>query len=251
MIQKSTEAPLRRRVGVPVHEARLTEAFATQANKLMPPGPGRRLYIIPEPQLGRGRPDAIAITASPRGLHSYFKNSIRFTTFTQAVVVSDDNNHSVGVSDSYAKELRSSMRTDGWNDAQIKKAESIVHDSLAIEAKMTDWRRAIRQVARFRPMANRTAILMPENSASRVDKMSLKIYNSGLISASDVTLRWTVKARYQKIGTAQKLWLLELLHRHFEHQEIKSPPSCATPQDCSEVSTLVQHSSEAARFDLA
>lgn len=206
----------RRTVGLPIHETRLTEAFIANAGALMRPGPGRSLYLMLEPRVGRGRPDIIVLAASPRGLLSYFRDSIRFSTFTEAQAISDSTNEPLGISTTYARELRATIQAGGWKDSQLQQAKLLVHDSLAIEAKMADWRRAIRQVARFSPMTHRTAILMPDAVAMRVDRKSLNIYGSGLIAASDKQLQWLEDAQNRPLGDAQKLWLLELLHRQVD-----------------------------------
>jgi hypothetical protein len=212
----------RRTVGLPIHEARLTDAFVRDADKLMPPGPGRSLYLMLEPRVGRGRPDILILAVSSSGLLSYLRKSSRLATFTEAQVISGDVDEPIGVSASYAKDLRARVQTADWNDSQLLQARNLVHDSLAVEAKMADWRRAVRQVARFRPMAHRTAILMPEEVTTRVDRRTLSVYESGLIAASDHRLSWLRGAPKRPLGDAQKLWLLELLHRQLDDDQTPS-----------------------------
>lgn len=216
------KAKVARTVGVPIHEARLTEAFAQDAHNLMPPGPGRSLHLLVEPRIGRGRPDMLLLAISPSGLVSYLRKSNRLATFTEAQVISGDVDEPVGVSTSYARDLRTKMQAANWKESQLVHARNLVHDSLAVEAKMSDWRRAVRQVARFGPMAHRTAILMPENVAARVDLPTLGVYESGLIAMSGDRLSWVRTAPNRTLGDAQKLWLLELLHRQLERDQTPS-----------------------------
>ncbi|WP_143546090.1 MULTISPECIES: hypothetical protein [unclassified Rhodococcus (in: high G+C Gram-positive bacteria)] len=211
-----------RTVGVPIHEARLTEAFAQDAHNLMPPGAGRSLHLLLEPRIGRGRPDVLLLAISSSGLISYLRKANRLATFTEAQVISGDVDEPVGVSATYARDLRSKMQAANWKDSQLAHARNLVHDSLAVEAKMSDWRRAVRQVARFGPMAHRTAILMPENVAARVDLPTLGVYESGLIKMSGDRLSWLRTAPKRPLGDAQKLWLLELLHRQLQRDQIPS-----------------------------
>ncbi len=175
-----------------------------------------------EPRIGRGRPDLLLLAISSSGLVSYLNKSIRLSTFTEAQVISGDVNEPVGVSASYARDLRLRVQAANWKDSQLVHAQNLVHDSLAVEAKMSDWRRAVRQVARFGPMAHRTAILMPENVAARVDLRTLGVYETGLIAMSGDRLSWLRSAPKRPLGDAQKLWLLELLHRQLEGSQIPS-----------------------------
>lgn len=211
-----------RTVGLPIHEARLTDAFVNAADKLMSPGPGRSLHLMLEPRVGRGRPDILILTVSPSGLLTYLRRSSRFATFTEAQAISGNIDDPIGISTSYAKNLRAKVHTKGWKQSQLLQARNLVHDSLAVEAKMSDWRRAVRQVARFRPMAHRTALLVPEEVADRVDRHTLSVYQSGLITASDHRLSWLADAPKRPLGDAQKLWLLELLHRQLEANQTPS-----------------------------
>lgn len=205
------------RVGEPVHERVLTEALAREAGRLMPPGVGRSLYVLSEPEVGNGRPDAILLTISSSALSAFQRTGLRLPHATAARVLDVDMDDSgLGVSSSYARQVRGQLRTEGWSEAKVKASAHIVRDSLGVEAKMKDWRRAVRQLSRFRSSVNMSALLVPQDIEQAVDHKSLDFYGAGLITLTTNGISWSLPAQRRPLELARRLWLLELLVRGLE-----------------------------------
>lgn len=105
------------------------------------------------------------------------------------------------------------MIESGWSAREITAAAALVHDSLAIEAKLRDWRRAVRQAAKFSPLVARSALLLP-GTAAEPQATSLDFYSLGLLEADPrARVRWVKSAPPQDLPAYARLWLLELLAR--------------------------------------
>lgn len=199
------------RVGHPTHERRLTDGFSRFAVHLVPPGAGRSLYLVHEPELRRGRPDLIALIVSASGLSAYTGRAQRVANPAHAHALAEcggqsSRANSIGSNDPAKKEMWHALR-------QVKQAGRILDDSIGIEAKVKDWRQAMRQVARFRPAVHRAALLLPAKVAEKVPGLSLDLYRCGIMSEVDQGIVWSVPAHRSEIGVAEKIWLLELLMR--------------------------------------
>lgn len=206
----------RARVGRPIHETRLVDALVPCLGAVFAPGAGRSVYLLREPELGRGRPDLIALLASPTGVAAYRRRGLRLPHLTAAFAVdgaTDDG--ALGVSRDYARKVRRHLTATGWNSQALHSAE-LVYDSLAIEAKMDDWRRAVRQASKFQSLSHRSALLLPDAVAQRTDSKMLKFYEIGLLGVAGTNVCWrrTAPKRMPEIGA--RLWLLELLVRGLE-----------------------------------
>lgn len=203
-----------RRVGVPTHELVLTRALAASIGRLFPPGSGRTTFVILEPEIGRGRPDAIAVQISTSGLLAVQREGLRLPHLTASRAASASGDAaSFGVTGPYGRHLQAKIRTAGWTERRAASVANLVVDSLAVEAKVKDWRRAMRQVASFRRYAHRAALLLPDNVASRVDEETLNVYETGLLSEHDGRVSWARAAPRLPIDPAASTWLVELLVR--------------------------------------
>ena len=89
-------------------------------------------------------------------------------------------------------------------------------DSLAIEAKLKDWRRALRQVSTFAGLVNRTAILMPEVVSMRIPSDFLDFYGTGVIAESKDRVYLHHSPPPRPLNLSAQAWLLELLIRGLE-----------------------------------
>lgn len=213
----------RPRVGEPIHELRLIAALERDLWRLEQPGTGRSAFVVFEPEVGAGRPDAMILTASQRALERFESTGLRMPTpaAPRALLATDDG--TLGLSQPYARTLRNRLLENGWTDAQRSRAADIVHDSLGLEAKMHDWRRALQQVVKFQVTVHRSAIMMPRDAALRVPEPYLTSYGIGLIEETAKGSKWLVRPVHRELPEYSRLWLLELLMRAREEGRAYTP----------------------------
>ena len=213
VVRLTNELPTRR-VGVPVKEGLLVDTAIRRLPKLFPPGPGRSLYVLLEPEIGAGRPDILALHVSSNGLAAHLSHRPRIPHSTAAKALhTASEDESFGVNREYGRRLRRSMVDSGWTPKEISDAARLVRDSLAIEAKLRDWRRAVRQAAKFSPLVARSALLMPQGLPVDAE-LSLDFYRLGLLEAGPrSSVRWSHPSPRQDLAPFARLWLLELLAR--------------------------------------
>lgn len=203
-------------VGEPTHERRLLRSLSRSAGRLFHPGVGRSAWIVLEPEVGAGRPDAIVIIASPAALAWYRASGLRLATPSAAKVLMDGPDDAFGLSRPYVRELRKSLRDAGWDKQAYLRAASVVFDSTAIEAKMSDWRGALRQVGKFRVTAHRSAILMPSDAAQRIALPTLKLFGTGVLAEAENRVTWQSTPGNFTLNLAGRAWLVEILVRGIE-----------------------------------
>lgn len=206
--------PAKSRVGVPVQERLLTEGFVSRARTVMSPGPGRSVFVIEEPELGAGRPDLILVTVAQSSVHWYIQRGLSLTSPAAARVLDPHvSDAKLGISRGYAAALRRDLAAQGWGREDPSRIASLVTDSLAVEAKIRDWRRALQQVARFRRHVHRTAILMPPRDLPAEADRSLDFYGSGFLHLDSAAVWWERQAVSSEPSVGARLWTLELLRR--------------------------------------
>lgn len=205
-----------RRVGVPIQEAVLTGRLLGAAGQLFRPGSGRTSWLLLEPKTGFGIPDALVITASESAVSAYVRRQLRLPSVSAARALTNTSAGTSGLSEPYARSLRKELEEAGWDSRAIGKTASIIHDSLAIEVKLRDARRALQQINKFRVSANRTALVMPETAARHISTTTLGRLGAGLIVAEPESFRWHLTPQYQAIDLYRQLWLTELLVRGIE-----------------------------------
>lgn len=213
---KLTVSGGQRYVGEPIQEARLVARLVEQAHALFPPGPGRSAWIVLEPSIGAGRPDALIVHASETARRAHATRGLRLSTPATARALSDAPDDRLGLSTDYAREVRRSLDRVGWTPRAFQRSSTVVSDSVAIEAKLGDARRALHQVAKFRSSAHRSAILMPEATSARASRATLDLLGTGLIIAKDRVLVWQVPPRRSELSASRSAWLAELLLRGTE-----------------------------------
>ena len=208
---------VRRRVGVPIHERRLTDSFLNQVPTVFRPGVGRSNFVLQEVELGAGRPDLVIVTMSPTAFAAFRSSGLRLSSPAAARAVDLTTPlDKLGISRGYATALRKQLASDGWFDVDPQKVASIVTDSIAIEAKIADWRSAVRQVAKFRRHFHRSAILMPWRHMPPETAQPLAVYECGLIFQDGDSFNWDREARRVEPSVSSMLWLLELAMRSVE-----------------------------------
>ncbi|MGV8911437.1 MAG: hypothetical protein ACOH14_02380 [Rhodoglobus sp.] len=214
---KEPEADPRRRVGQPVQELTLTSILASDLSKLFRPGPGRSAYVIFEPEVGAGRPDVLVVSASSTALARYIKAGLRVSTPSATRALSAADESSLGISVPYARSLRKGLLQDGWSQQEYARASVIVHDSLAIEAKVKDWKQALRQVAKFHVTAHRSAIFMPLKTARLIPIPVLEQYGAGLLVETGGRAEWLLTSPRRELEGPSTIWMLEVLVRAMEN----------------------------------
>lgn len=202
-------------VGTPTHERRLTDFLVRNAGFVMRPGTGRSLYILNEPAVGRGRPDVIMLSISSSRFDRWRQNGRRVPTLTAArVLQAGPDGFDFGVSPAHVRDIQ---RTYGNPEkSALAGPPNMIGDSIAIEAKVRDWRQAVRQAAKFRGIANRAALLMPPAAIERVPTTVADFYGLGLMALQSETLSWQRKPSWQATSAAAEVWLVELLIRGLE-----------------------------------
>lgn len=197
-------------VGSPIHEIALHDAIANRALSILRPGPGRSLYLLVEPELGFGRPDAILLVLSATALATFRQRQLRLPSLTAARSLGEESH---GVTVDHARALSRALRQAGWDDSALRVSGNMIHDALAIEAKMSEWRRAIRQATAYRLGTGRSAVLLPEPVARRVDQRNLAVHGVGLLAQSHNALEWITESPRREISMSSRAWLVELLLR--------------------------------------
>lgn len=163
--------PSRAAVGVPKQEVVLHRAMQRDALRLMRPGLGRSTFLLLEPSLEFGRPDGVLITASSSALRSFKRKGLRLPSLTAAKSLMGAPTN---VTSRRERSLANELRRQGWNEHYMTSSARIVHDSIALEAKMADWRKAVRQATQYRLGTARTAIIVPNRVSRSIRIISWK-----------------------------------------------------------------------------
>lgn len=207
-----------RTVGQAIHELALTDALSRYSDRLLPPGPGRSVVVIPEVAIGRGRPDILVVVVSMTSLNAYLGSGLQIETLTQArALVAGSGTSTVGSGKSLKKAGRA------WTDAEVRRYSESVFDSLAVEAKVKDWKQAIRQASRFRHLAHRAAIMLPDSAVLNRVEPYLRTYDLGFIGFSRNRPSWWVSASKSELRPGNALWLLELAARQTRPRCLQLP----------------------------
>ncbi|MCY3951359.1 MAG: hypothetical protein OXG69_02290 [bacterium] len=206
-------------VGVPVAERALTEALDEFAPGILAPGPGRSLIHMREVELGTGRPDAVLVVVSPAGLEARREKGLRLPSLAHArVLESIRTGAPSGYSRRYSIQLMKSLHEIGWltRRNQVRTPTSLVASSLVVEAKISNWRRGIGQLAKARWASHDGALLMPMENQHRVSRAALRHNRLGLLVARPDIVEWQVRSKPVELRWMADLWLAELAIRSLE-----------------------------------
>jgi len=212
------ESTSRNQVGVPVEEALLTAAALDQASIIVRPGSGRILIRLTEVELGLGRPDIVLIATSKTGLVARAECGLRVANLTEAqILVAAHERTSFRHSAGHVTSVTRRLRRIGWLDSnnQMPELPRLVSQSVLLEAKMRDWRTGIQQLARTTWVAERSALLIPEDVERLIPRMALKHNRLGLVvRRANGQLSWRLHARARRSSLLADIWLTELAIRH-------------------------------------
>lgn len=203
-------------VGVPTHELALHKALNSQFGRLFRPGSGRSVFLLQEAELGFGRPDGLVLAVSAIGLKSFVQRGLRLPSLAAARSLTGDSSN---VSEKHSRHLLRRLEEAGWTNRDLVQAAALVHDAIAIEAKMSDWKAAIRQASRYKVGAGRAAVLLPHRIGTLVEPRNLLAHGVGLLVEERQKIQWATPAPSSEASPAQRAWLLELLIRGLENGE--------------------------------
>ena len=213
-----------RAVGIPVDEVVITEAVIAQHRRLMPPGRGYQTFVLEQAQTTEGRPDIIFVVASPRSIRWYTRSVPRLKSKAECEVISTMMTQRLastpsavsarlGVSERYVASVMRDMQQRGMTVDVAERISKIVRNSLVIEAKVRDWRRAIWQAHRFSGMMDMVAIAMPKDAKALIDSAYLQRIGTGLLCVDGDKTEWSVRPAKLNVSVGSRLWLTELVAR--------------------------------------
>ena len=203
-------------VGVPVAESELTSALQEQTGSILAPGRGRSLVLLWEVDLGIGRPDALLLSLSLSGLRARSRAGLRLPSAAHArMLAAIEARRSTGFSSGHERQLTAELRANGWTThaKRVRGVSNLVWNSLVIEAKMSDWRGGIFQLARVRWAAHSAALLMPNETQHRASRKALRHNRLGLFVYRDSTIVGQIEPPAAPLSRMADLWLTELAIR--------------------------------------
>jgi hypothetical protein len=213
-----------RRVGVPIQERALTDALLTNVDAVLRPGVGRSVFAIEEAEVGAGRPDVVLLAVNVGALEAFRRTGLRLPSPLAARALDPEiAEDEIGVTRSHLRSVQRDLRERGWSSASAEHLAGVLHDSLAVEAKVKDWRQAIRQVSKFRRIFHRSAVLMPRRPLPDASEIAMDVYGCGLLFEDAARIRWERDSAETEPQLWARLWLLELLVRGLEDGSAHRP----------------------------
>ena len=212
-------------VGLPTVERALTDLLGQHAATMIDVRDSDRLLYLPEVPFPGGRPDGLLIVVSSAGLAERRRAGLRLASLTHAQILESHLTVTPsGYSPSWVARVSKQLRADGWltRDHRARPVGRLIQASLAVEAKMSDWRRGVRQLCRTRWMVNMAALLLPSEVQHRASRTLLRHNRIGLIVAHGDSLRWQVTAPNMALRPAGDLWLSELAARALEGECVQT-----------------------------
>jgi hypothetical protein len=200
-------------VGVPIHETRLTNAAANAAGDLLPGSAS--LLVLHEVPIGIGRPDLVVLRVDVTRLAWRRVAGLRLSGYHEAVVLGalrSGRLGELGLSRPYARRLERSLVDRGWLD--LASDDPVVSDSLVLEAKISDWRRALLQLSQVRWAAQQAALVVPDRLADRIPDIALTRQGMGVLGVDDSDeIGWSRPASPRALPFELDAWLGELALR--------------------------------------
>jgi hypothetical protein len=203
-------------VGVPIHERRLTEAAAGAAGDLVP-GTGT-LVVLHEVEIGIGRPDLVVLRVDVTRLAWRRAAGLRLAGYHEAIALGAlraGRLDELGLSRTYVRRLERSLIARGWLDLWTH--DRLVSDSLVLEAKVSNWRRALLQLSQVRWAAQQAALVVPHRLAGRIPDTALNPRGMGVLVVDDSGgIEWRRAAPSVPMPFELDAWLGELTLRELE-----------------------------------
>ena len=209
------------------------------SSSLFAPGPGRSLYLVEEVEVGYGRPDLLALVASPAALQTAIASGVRVPTRSAAHLLGDPASTG-GLDASYARTMRRRLEAAGWSAAKVSQFAGVVHRSVAVEIKVKDWRRALDQAAKLQRTAGEVVIAAPTAVATRIPAAVGDRYGFGLLAIQEKHPVWLRQPRAQNLSIGGRVWLTELLLRAYESDSIQRPSSRTKFERASRIEAILR-----------
>lgn len=201
-------------VGLPTHESRLTRAAIEGAHDLLQQGELATPLVLSEVELGIGRPDVMLLAIDHQRLSLRMAAGLRLGSLTEAHVLQAAS-AADALSQAASVHLRGLVRRldrRGWFDLPTR--DSVVANSLLLEAKISSWQQGVRQLSRVRWASHQAALVMPEDAVGRVMPERLRLPEVGLISVDHAgRLTWRRPSPSAELPFYVDAWLGELALR--------------------------------------
>jgi len=147
-------------------------------------------------------------------VNRYVANGLRVPTVTAAKILTAATD--TRAPSRHELRLQKDLERSGWTYNRARTFASAVHDSLAIEAKVRDWRAGVRQISRFRRSFERSALLLPTASANAAMEETLNAYGCGLLVEASGRVDWKLAGQRVEPPLWARLWTLEVVARSIE-----------------------------------
>ena len=203
-------------VGVPTAENTLTDACAAHVGVLARASNGCRVVLMPWPEIGTGVPDGVVVSVDGDPYRMWRDEAPPLVSLGECRVLGADvAGRRSAYTPAHERRVRRRLETAGWS---VRLATEMlnrqpVRSSLVFEAKISDWRRGIGQLMRYRWVAEEAALVVPANIAHRVKARALEHNEVGL-AVVDGALSWRRVSPRRPVQPDAQLWVLELLRRH-------------------------------------
>lgn len=204
-------------VGVPTHEVAVVSSVLNGLPRLFKPGRGRQLIILEEVELGVGRPDVLAIVANPAALARRANLGLRLRSLTEAQVLAATLLETpAGVSAGHRRSVTRDLRSRGWLESSNRRLASRtdVPFAMIVEAKVSDWKCGLVQLARTRDFCTHSVLALPDHRLHLVPDPMMGRHGFGLLARNEGgAVFWSREPRARSVTLGASLWLTELAIR--------------------------------------
>jgi hypothetical protein len=213
-------------VGVATHEVAVVRSVLRALPGLIRPGRGRRLIVLEEVELGLGRPDVMAIVAHPFSLAHRANLGLRLRSLTEAqVLAATILDSEVGVSPSHRANIKRALRDRGWMAPAGRRLalKTSVSSAMIVEAKVSDWKCGLVQLARTRDFCTHSVLALPDHRLRLVPGRMMDRQGFGLLANDEGgSVLWSLQPRTRSLTLDASLWLTELAIRGVHHGDGRS-----------------------------
>lgn len=204
-------------MGVATHEVAVVRSVLRALPELIRPGRGRRLFILEEVELGLGRPDVMAIVAHPFSLTHRADLGLRLRSLTEAqVLAATILDVPAGVSPGHRANIKRALSDRGWMAPASRRLAmtTSVSSAMIVEAKVSDWKCGLVQLARTRDYCTHSVLALPAHRLRLVPDRIVDRQGFGLLANDEEgSVLWCRRPRTRSLTLGASLWLTELAIR--------------------------------------
>lgn len=208
-------------VGVATHEIAVVRSVLRTLPELIRPGRGRRLIVLEEVELGLGRPDVMAIVVHPSSLTHRANLGLRLRSLTEAqVLAATILDTPAGVSPGHRANIKRALRGRGWMTPAGRRLalKTSVSSAMIVEAKVSDWKCGLVQLARTRDFCTHSVLALPDHRLRLVPDRMMDRQGFGVLANDEEgSVRWCRQPRTRSLTLGASLWLAELAIRDLRH----------------------------------